>query len=82
MTLDVIVSPMRTCYVNIFMFVVPFKIHICKNISSTALPVDYITHGTHYPRNIIQIGTLKSLSLGGFTQIDPITSYLKIIFLS
>lgn len=36
--LDVIVSPMRTCYVNIFMFVVPFKNpYLQKRKSSTAL---------------------------------------------
>ena len=58
--MDIIVSPMRTSYVNIFMFVVPFKNpYLQKNKRSTSLPVDYITHGTHYPRNVIQIGTLK-----------------------
>ena len=45
---------------NIFMFVVPFKNpYLQKNKRSTSLPVDYITHGTHYPQNVIQIGTLK-----------------------
>ena len=42
------------------MFVVPFKNpYWQKNKRSTSLLVDYITHGTHYPQNIIQIGTLK-----------------------
>lgn len=58
--MHIIVSPIRTSYVNIFMFVVPFKNpYLQKNKRSTSLPVDYITHGTHYPRNVIQIGTLK-----------------------
>ena len=38
------------------------------NKTSTLLPVDYRTHGTHYPENVIQIETLeKCKSLDGCT---------------
>lgn len=52
-------------YFDIFWLI--FKIHIWEQIKErlTWLPVDYRTHETHYPPNVVQIGTQKKLKVVG-----------------
>lgn len=75
--MGVTVPPMKAIYVNILLNLVYSKNPYLGTNERRVNLVDYRTHVTHCPQNVLQIGTLKSLKVQVKSQIGLTASYLK-----